>query len=352
MQMSSLNLYFTIPAEVSCKVRVHPALRPIDRAFLMSMTIQPTPLADYARLQAAQGTKLIEKSGIIWRRIRPMLYRPLLEFEALDSAVVEPPCSRFGAYQHVVAGSGQGNSHMNCLICDELRSYSLEGVSHNRRRLIKNAAKFFQVRPVVTARELRDKGHQVYLSFYERTGYSFKADRAHKASFDAWSETLFSCPGAFVLGAYSGTSLAAVSVSFWVRETLIYATLFAESEAQRRGVCEIMLHELRLAAARAAGISQILIRAYQGGNSRDQYYLLRGCKLVSKPARLRINPVAALLLRGFAPGAYDKLRGEISSHEISAAITNHSDGGSAQGLFGLVKAAATLGSESQKRSNL
>jgi hypothetical protein len=180
----------------------------------MSFPIQPTVLADYARLQVAQGAKLIEKSGIIWRQVRPMLYRPLLEFEALDSAVVEPPCSRLGAYQHVVAGSGQGNSRMNCLVCEELRSYSLVGVSHNRRRLIKNAAKFFQVRPVVTAQELRDQGHEVYLSFYERTAYSFKADRTQKPNFDAWVETLFSCPGAFVLGAYCGTSLAAVSGFF------------------------------------------------------------------------------------------------------------------------------------------
>src|SRR5262245_43614943 len=129
----------------------------------MSFPIQPTLLSDYARLQATQGAKLITKGGIIWRQVRPMLYRPLFEFEALDSAVVEPPCSRLGAYQHVVPGSGQWNSRMNYLICDDLRSYSLEGVSHNRRRLIKNAAKFFQVRPVATARELRDKGHQVYL---------------------------------------------------------------------------------------------------------------------------------------------------------------------------------------------
>ena len=88
------------------------------------------------------------------------------------------------------------------------------------------------------------------------------------------------------------------------------------------------------------------------GTVLDQYYLLRGCKLVSKPARLHINEVAALLLRGIAPGAYEKLRGELASRETSVAVANPSYGGSAQGLSRLVKAAATLGSESHKRLNL
>ena len=117
----------------------------------------------------------------------------------MDPASVESPCSRLGAYQHVVPGSGKANSQMNFLVCDEPRGYSLEGVSHNRRRLIKNAAKLFQVRPVLAAQELKDQGHRVYLSFYERTAYSFKADRAQKANFDLWADTLFSCPGTLCL---------------------------------------------------------------------------------------------------------------------------------------------------------
>jgi hypothetical protein len=288
----------------------------------MNITIQRTLLSDYARLQAAQGEELVERNGIYWRRVRQLFYRPLLEFEALDPASVAPPCSRLGAYQYVVPTSGRENSHMHFIVCDELQGYSLGGVSHNRRRLIKNAAKLFEVRPLLAAGELKDHGHHAYLSFYERTAYSFKADRAQKANFDEWADTLFSCPGAFVLGAYSGVDLSAVSVSFWVNETLIYATLFADSEAQRKGVCELMLHELRMAAAQNAGISQILIRPYQGGNSRDQYYLLRGCKLVSKPAQLHINPVAALVLRRFAPGAYGKLRGDLQSKEMLAAASS------------------------------
>jgi len=73
---------------------------------------------------------------------------------------------------------------------------------------------------------------------------------------------------------------------------------------------------------------------------------------VSKPARLHINPVVASLLRGFAPGAYDKMRGELLSRETSAAASNPGHSGSTQALPGLVKAVATLGSESHKRLNL
>ena len=158
-------------------------------------------------------------------------------------------------------------------------------------------------------------------------------------------------PGDFVLGAYSGMILAAVSVSFWVNGTLIYATLFAESEAQGKGVCELMLHELRMAAAQNTGISQILIRTYQGGNSRDQYYLLRGCKLVSKPAHLHINPVAEFLLRRFAPGAYAKLRGDLRSEEIPVAAPSIEPTLPPQELREAAKASATIEGNAHERLN-
>ena len=275
----------------------------------MEFCIQPIATDEYARIQAAQGTRLIRNDGVYWQRVRPLFYRPLLPFQELPSLVVQRPTHWPAAFQYATGVPARANSHLSFLTARDLQRYSLSAISHNRRRLIKAAARRFTVRQITVADDLKAQGHGVYLSFYERTAYSFRADRTQKAVFDAWVDTLFCGPEVFVLGAYDAGNLVAVSVSFLLARTLVYATLFAESEALRQGVGEVMLHTLRLAAAQTPGIARIIIRAYQGGDSRDQYYLQRGCELVRQPARLEINPLLGWLLARFAPEKYARLRG-------------------------------------------
>ncbi len=282
----------------------------------MTFPIKQMAIVDYARLQALQGARIVEKGGVFWRQVRPLFFRPMVLPQELDPAHVVPPCSWPGAYQFAVAGNQVGNSTMSFLFYDELRDYTLENLSHNRRRLIKNAAKLFEVRPLSDLETLTAQGHSVYVSFFERTHYRFRSDRTQKQEFDRWAQTIFAFPSSFVLGAYDSKRLVGVSVSFWVHDTLLYATLFAESEAQRKGVGELMLHVLRTTVAQEHGIARILVRPYQGGTSHDQYYLMRGCKLVRKPALLRINPAVAMLLRSLAPAQYAKLRGTFSENGI------------------------------------
>jgi hypothetical protein len=73
---------------------------------------------------------------------------------------------------------------------------------------------------------------------------------------------------------------------------------------------EVMFHELRQFAAQQVGIEEIFVRTYQGGNSLDQYYLLRGCQLVRRPARLQSSASTQLLVRCLMPRKYSQILGE------------------------------------------
>jgi len=267
-------------------------------------------LAEYADLQTRFGVKVIGHHGRFWRQVRPFFYRPLLPVESFQEAVVQRPAAWPSGYQYVVANGQTPNSTMNFLMLEDLPGYSLGGLTHKRRQLIKRAAQQFQVRPLVDPRELKQHGHRVYLSFYGRTRYPFKSDRQQKSVFEEWVDTLFSNPKAILLGGYGPDGLAAISTSYWVNHTLVYSMLLCETAALKKNLGELMFHELRVLAAQFPGMKEIFVRSYQGGNSLDQYYLHRDCQLVKKPARLEISTPIQTLIRWAMPRKFELLCGD------------------------------------------
>lgn len=266
-------------------------------------------LAEYAQLTSALGSKIVCRDNLFWRQVRPFFYRPLLPLEPFDPEAIVPPCRWPGGYQYVVRDPRSANSTMNFLAYDAPHSYSLENLGHNRRRLIKNAAKSFQIRPIVDFGELKTHGHRAYLSFFHRTKYAYKSERATRAGFDRWVDTIADFPKAIVLGGYGRAGLTAVSVSYWLLDTLWYATLFSETASMKEGVCELMLHELRQIVAAEPGISRLIARPYRGGNSLDRYYMTRGCKIIRFPARFEISPPFKFFMERLLPGRYAAICG-------------------------------------------
>jgi len=275
----------------------------------MDQSFQPMSLSEYAEQQGKLGAKVILSNGVYWRKVRPFFYRPLLPVETYSPATVQTPVAWPSGFQHAVADGEPANSTMNFIMLDELANYSLGTLTHKRRQLIKRAAQQFQIRPLQQSDELKEQGHKIYLSFYQRTRYPYKQDRTSYAVFARWVDTLYSSPKTILLGGYGPNGLAAISTSYWVNHTLVYSTLICESEALHKNLGELMFHEVRQLAARHAGISQIYVRNYHGGNSLDQYYLLRGCQLVRKPARLEVSQPFHALLRWVMPKKYELLLG-------------------------------------------
>ena len=273
------------------------------------MTGEQMSLEEYAAVQASFGAKIVGRHGFYWRRVRPLFYRPLLPLEqiecnASDKAAVWPSIT-----QYPTTKENDANSTLNYLMLYNPESYSLSSLSHKRRQMITRASKSFTVRRITTPQELKDCGHQTYLSFYHRTGYRYKAERRDKIKFERWVDRLFSQSKVLVMGGFSPDGMGAVSTSYWVKQTLIYSSLICDSNAMKRNIGEVMLHELRLLASSNPGIRQIYVRNYQGGNSIDQYYLLRGCTLIRQPAKLEAPMSLLRLLKFSSASTYNRLLG-------------------------------------------
>jgi hypothetical protein len=124
---------------------------------------------------------------------------------------------------------------------------------------------------------------------------------------------VFQFPKIAVLGAYRGTDLGAVSISALVEDTLIYSTVFCDGESLRLNVIALLLHSLREAAAGCPQVKQIYLGMYHhlGRTSIHDFYLLRGCQHVAKPAWLRLSPASALFLRYCLPRQYARVLGTL-----------------------------------------
>ena len=270
------------------------------------MTIQ-----EFADIEMAFGQKVINVNNVYWQRVRPFFYRPLLPFvEYLPESVAIPRAFFLGGVQHVVPGPEIANSSMSFLFFEDLDSYSLDKLDYNRKRQIRLASKHFVIRPIFDISEFKDKGYTAYLSFYERTHYSYKTERRKQSHFSRWAEILFGFPKAIILGGYSNAGLEAISVSYLVEDVLIYSTFFCSNESLRLNISDLMLHSIREMVGKTQNIRSIYVGMYQRDQGTSDFYIFRGCKIRQKPALYRINRLTLVLLRNLMPKQYGRLCGQ------------------------------------------
>src|SRR5947209_90152 len=204
------------------------------------MSWEPMSAEEYAALERACGEKLAKAGARWWRRVRPCFYRPILPFEELSPDHTRRPIlSRFGAAQYLVNHGFPGNSRMDFLLFESPQSYSAGQLKKGVRYQVRRAEKTFSVRRLASADELKKKGHSVYLSFYDRTRYGYRADRVQAASFALWAEALCSFRKALILGAFEKEELMAVSVSYLVEDVIFYSTFFSKTEALSEYVSDL-----------------------------------------------------------------------------------------------------------------
>lgn len=264
---------------------------------------------EYAALESASGEAVTKVDGVWWKRVRPFFYRPLFPFQEIIPGSKKPPSAAlFGGYQHLVPSADLANSHRDLFVWDR-HGYSLETVSGQRRNAIKRGMKFFSMKEVTNSEELSSSGYPVYRSFYERTKYSYKKERIHRDRFAEWARTLFRFPKVKILGAYHDGELCGVDISFLVEEVLIRATVFSKTEYLKKQLSDFMAHAVKEKAAACDRIAFVFEGGVSGERGLDKSKLDRGCKIVSKHAFYRLNPLADVIIRSCMKKNYHKIRG-------------------------------------------
>ncbi len=201
------------------------------------------------------------------------------------------------------------NSWMKIRMFLDAATYSLKSLDAVRRRQVRLADERFIIRSMNDVNEFKAKAYAVYLSFYERTRYKTGAWRRNADGFARWADALFRDPRVVLLGGYEGYQLRGICVSIRVEDTVIYATSFCDSESLRAFLPDLLLHTVREMSANQPEISQVFAGMCIGVRGLDDFYSLRGCTLVKKPAVLHLSPLANGLLRFGIPKLYAKLLG-------------------------------------------
>ncbi len=278
----------------------------------MDFKWQKMTIDEFAAFERILDQRVIASAGRYWRRVRPFFFRPLLAFhEYCPQLATAPRSAILGGFQHAVSDLSSANSFLNLMMFESPQRYSIQALDYNRKRQIKLAAKHLTIRVITGVAEFKEAAYGPYLSFYNRTKYGYGATRRNPDCFAAWADALFGSSKGLVLGGYRNGELGAVSLSQLVDNTLLYSTFFCKQEWLRLHVADLMLHSVREAASRCDVVKQIYLGMYKGRGGVDAFYLLRGCRIIHKPAFLYLNPLADLLLRGWVGSEYARLYGRI-----------------------------------------
>jgi len=276
------------------------------------MSWQSMTIEEYAEFQKAIGADVINIAGVWWRMARPFFYQPLFPLlEAAPNSIKPPFQARIGGYKHMVPSGLMANSRMNYFIWDNVHEYSLEKLDRKKRWGIRDGMKSIAIKPVDDFDEFITSGYQTYLSFQSRTKYHYKTERIYKGQFKKWAEILFRYPAVKILGAYYKGTLCAIDISYLINNVLIEATFFSTTEHLKFKVSDVMVHALREGAAGCPRVKYVYKGQVTGQRGVDGFKLMRGCKIVSKPAYYQINPIAQFLVEKLMPKEYKKLIGEI-----------------------------------------
>lgn len=277
---------------------------------------------EFARILTYQGANIRLLGETYWREVRPCFYRPLLLYKPVQLPLAPPPRTVFGAYQHVVELPSDANSAIAFRVY-AARPYALEEQSREHRRMVRAAAKRFELRVIRDPDDLKRQGYAAYLSFYGRTRYGYLAERRRPDRFGRWVDSLFGSPHPLLLGAYADGKLRAVSVLYRIDDVLLYSTSFSDTWSLKQHVSDLMLDAVRECAAHEPTVQLILAGMYGGGTGPDRFDLLRGAEIERRPARYAFAPAALeTCVRIFLPGRFRQLKGDTADQ--SGAFTGRS----------------------------
>ena len=271
------------------------------------MIWEPMTIDDLAAYQRACGVKVVKIRDTWWIEPRPFFFRTLFPLAEIDPDSSKYPLPHLiGGVLHLVPAGVSNNTNMKMFLYDDLKSYSVDKMATKQKWVIKKSMENFQAKRITDISQFIETAFPIYQTFYDRTQYSYKKERAQKAEFSAWAKTLFDFPMIMITGAYHEDKLAAVDISYQVENLIIDDVFFSDTQSQGLRVTDFMVHTLREAAA--ATDAKYLFRGFPcGKQTLDESKIRRGCKIYRVPAYCKVNPIALYVGKFFMNESYRKL---------------------------------------------
>jgi hypothetical protein len=271
------------------------------------MIWEPMTVDELAAYQRACGVHVVKVRDTWWIEPRPFFFRTLFPLAEIHPEFKKYPVQHLvGGVLHLVPEGVASNTNMKLFLYDQLKDYSLDTMAAKPKWVIKKSMENFQAKKICDLSEFIESAYPIYQSFYDRTQYSYKKERAEKAMFTSWAKALFDQPKITITGAYHQDQLSAVDISYQVEDLIIDDVFFSDTQSQSLRVTDFMVHTLRAGAA-ATG-ARFLFRGFPcGKQTLDESKIRRGCKIYQIPAYCKINPVALYAGKFFMNESYRKL---------------------------------------------
>ena len=199
---------------------------------------------------------------------------------------------------------------MNYIIFDDVRNYSVDKLSRNVKKSIKKAKKTAYVKKITDLSELQEEGYNVYVSFYNRTGYACNNKRIQKNYYNEWATNLFNNKKTILLGAYVNDKLVAMATMALVEDVAVGISSILQSDFLKYNISDLMLHAQRELLSNCDGIKFMYAGMCGVEKSIDDFKLIRGGKIIKSPAYYYISPMAKIYLHTYGRNNLERMRGE------------------------------------------
>jgi hypothetical protein len=227
-----------------------------------------------------------------WRELRYGFCQPCFAFRAVDHRNIRPQFLRSpSGFTHVSAPGSPANGLYRVIARDRVKQYSLQQLG-KKKRAVRAGLRKLQVRPVTRLEDLIGDGHQIYVSWRERTAWG--ADKSHRPVYEAWITSAFKRPKRTILGAYAGDKLVAFMLPSAVGHVAFSSYTASHSDALADYPNDVLHHALMCIARQTPGIEIVSMGPVSSKASLDRFKLCYG-EIMEMPSYTWINPAIRLL---------------------------------------------------------
>jgi hypothetical protein len=271
--------------------------------------LHPLTEGELAHWRREQGRRVIPHRGRFWMESPPGFLQPLHWMARFSPKEARAPAVPAWGSRAVLAKSDAdaANGTLSVHVLTDVAEYSLQNLSSNRRNHLRRCYKRASIVEITGTALLRQQGYEVLQSALSRTGYARAGSKEH---YLATLEQFITPRRRVVIGALINGRLGGYLAGFAVDGTAYIEHVHLSTEALSDYVGIGLVFEFVQACQRSKGIREIIY----GQHSREDAPLCSfkeriGFPVRHFPARVKVMPIVAQLLRWRYPHKYYRLTG-------------------------------------------
>lgn len=271
-----------------------PQLAPEDQIWA-GMTFEVIDTSEMPVQYRAVGDEVHYHRGVWWKQLNSFFCTPCSIFEVVSPSESWPKLTHaLAGYSHLCGSHGNSNSIYRAIVNDDVKNYSLMGLSGKRNmQEVRRALNKTQVRQVTTDELVRD-GVEVYASWHQRVGWG--RDRSRESA-ERWLRRACSRPKRMVLGAFVGDKLVAFMLPYATGSVVCPSFVASHTEYLKYRPNDALHHAVLCISRQTPGITMVDFGPLCNKPTLNEFKLRFG-SLREFPAYTWVHPLIRIAAQG------------------------------------------------------